>query len=348
VPTKINHVRFRDFTVFSDLNLPMAAGINVIAGENGAGKSHLLKALYSVVSADEAPKGSLTSSMESRLATKLVNVLRPESLGRLVRRRPGRGKSEIEITFTRPAERLAFSFATNSRTEVNISQRTGGTLDGVPVFLPTRELLTIYPGFVSLYDRTSLEFEETWRDTCVLLGLPLTRGPRENKAKQLLEPLEESLGGAVVEEGGRFYLRVAGGGKYEMPLVAEGMRKLAMLARLIANGTLLESGFLFWDEPEANLNPRVLRHVARTVVQLARSGVQVFVGTHSLYLMKELEILKRDAEGDFPPMNFITLMKTDSGVHAQSGEYLDELDSLAVLDESIAQSDRYLDAIVSS
>lgn len=40
----------------------------------------------------------------------------------------------------------------------------------------------------------------------------------------------------------------------EMPLVAEGLRKVAMLARLIATGTLLEQGYLFWDEPETNLN----------------------------------------------------------------------------------------------
>ena len=39
-----------------------------------------------------------------------------------------------------------------------------------PVFMPTRELLTIYPGFVSLYETTELPFEETWRDTCILLG----------------------------------------------------------------------------------------------------------------------------------------------------------------------------------
>lgn len=133
-----------------------------------------------------------------------------------------------------------------------------------------------------------------------------------------------------------------------MPLVAEGMRKLAMLSRLIANGTLLESGFLFWDEPEANLNPRVLRYVAETIAQLARSGVQVFVGTHSLYLLKELEILKRKEPHTFPPMRFVTLRKGDGGVQVNVGDYLDELDHLAVLDESIAQSDRFLDAIVSS
>ena len=286
--------------------------------------------------------------MESQVAAKLVNVLRPEQLGRLVRRRPGRGRSQVDLQLTGPRQRITFSFSTNSRSEVNLSRRLTSPLEGTPVYFPTRELLTIYPGFVSLYERTSLEFEESWRDTCVLLGLPLTRGPREERTRSLLAPLEDSLGGKVVEEGGRFYLRVAGGGRFEMPLVAEGMRKLAMLARLVANGTLFESGFLFWDEPEANLNPRVLRHVAMTIAQLARSGVQVFVGTHSLYLMKELEILKRNDPDQFPPMQFVSLAKTADGVQARSGEFLEDLTDLAILDESIAQSDRYLDAIATS
>ena len=56
--TKISRVHLQEFTVFSDLDLQIAEGINVIAGENGAGKSHLLKAIYSVVSADESSRGS--------------------------------------------------------------------------------------------------------------------------------------------------------------------------------------------------------------------------------------------------------------------------------------------------
>ena len=62
-----------------------------------------------------------------------------------------------------------------------------------PVYLPTRELLTIYPGFVSLYETTELPFEETWRDTCILLGAGLAKGARSTKIKELLEP----LGGAA-------------------------------------------------------------------------------------------------------------------------------------------------------
>jgi hypothetical protein len=45
--------------------------------------------------------------------------------------------------------------------------------------------------------------------------------------------------------------KVVGSGTMEMPLVAEGLRKLAMVARLISTGTLLDKGYLFWDKPEA-------------------------------------------------------------------------------------------------
>ena len=77
--------------------------------------------------------------------------------------------------------------------------------------------------------------------------------------------------------------------------MAEGLRKLAMIARLIATGSLIGTGSLFWDEPEANLNPKVIKNVARTILQLCQSGIQVFVASHSLFLMRELDILLRPA-----------------------------------------------------
>ena len=113
-------------------------------------------------------------------------------------------------------------------------------------------MLTIYPGFVSVYENHYLEFEETWRDTCILLGAPGVRGPKEKRrAGSSSEPLEKAMGGKVeLDKNGRFYLNTPEQGRMEMPLVAEGYRKLAMIARLIATGSLLDKGYLFWDEPE--------------------------------------------------------------------------------------------------
>jgi len=344
-------VRARNFTVFGDLDLKLSSGVNVIVGENGAGKSHLLKLLYATVSVsyqqgrvtDDLPRKGV---LQQELASKLVGVFRPESLGRLVRRRQGRGRSDVDVGFVDKGLRLAFDFASNAKSEVNLSRSPADWVREAPAFLPTRELLTIYPGFVSLYENRALEFEETWRDTCLLLGLPLTRGPRAARVKPLLEPIEQTLGGTVIDENGRFYLRVPGGGSFEMPLVAEGLRKIAMLARLISTGTLLDSGYLFWDEPESNLNPKVIKGVAESIVQLANSGVQVFLGTHSLFLLRELEIILSRPENSETRQRgqFIGLSPSDDGVVAIADQDLSGIGDIASLDESLMQSDRYVEA----
>ena len=51
----------------------------------------------------------------------------------------------------------------------------------------------------------------------------------------------------------RFYLKPGTQAKLEFNLVAEGLRKIALLWQLIKNGTLEKGSVLFWDEPEAIL-----------------------------------------------------------------------------------------------
>lgn len=72
-----------------------------------------------------------------------------------------------------------------------------------------------------------------------------------------------------------------------MPLVAEGLRKLAMLARLISTGVLLEQGYLFWDEPESNLNPKLIKILAKVILSLAEQGDSDFIASHSLFAARD-------------------------------------------------------------
>lgn len=346
----LNSISLKNYTLFSSAKLKFSPGLNVILGENGSGKSHLLKVAYSVLAvlAEEGRRpqaGKPTKAhLQGALADKLVGVMRPASLGRLARRKQGRERCEIELTLSGPRQSVAFSFATQSRSEVSINRYPRQWLDQSPVFLPPRELLTLYPNFISVYDNHYLEFEETYRDTCLLLGALALRGPRETMAKELLKPLEAALGGRVIlDKNGRFYLQGQQFGTMEMPLVAEGMRKLAMLARLIATGSLLDKGWLFWDEPETNLNPRLIKVVARVIFHLCNSGIQVFVATHSLFLLREFEILSKTPEFQPVKQRYFALAVTDDGGQAQQGDGPEDVDPLILLDEDLQQSDRYLD-----
>lgn len=344
----LKRLKIQNFTVFPEADLRFGKQLNVIVGENGAGKTHLLKLAYSALATSwqEGSKPNSTTPtktvLQTRLADKLVNVFRPESLGRLARRKQGRERCDVHLAFDDSGLNIDFGFATNSKSEVSVERLPSKWLGGAPTYLPTRELLTIYPNFVSVYQGHYLEFEETWFDTCVLLGGLLPRGPKEKRIQELLVPLEEAMQGSIeLDKNGRFYLRTASG-RMEMPLVAEGLRKLGMLARLVATGALLDQGYLFWDEPEANLNPRLIKQVARTVVDLSTCGIQIFIATHSLFLLRELEILLAEPRRRRLSVSYFGLQSAQDGVSVLQGTSLDDIGDITALEENLQQSDRYL------
>ena len=351
----LKSMHIKNFTLFADADLKFGPQLNVFVGENGSGKTHLMKLAYSVLawSATEgtAAKDSTPTkaAFQPGIAKKLVNVFKPDNLGGLARRQQGVQRCEVSIRCGDPALDIDFGFNSKSKSEVQVSKLPTAWVEARPVFFPTRELLTIYPGFVAFYDNHYLEFEETWRDTCALLAGALKKGPREELARKLLPSVEEAMGGRIeLEQTGRFYL-VSPKGRLEIPLVSEGLRKLGMLAQLIANGSLVGTGYLFWDEPEANLNPQILKRVAKTILDVSRTGIQVFIATHSLFLLRELELLLQASrlEGSDVDARFFGLHVADESVSIAQGNTASDIGAIASLDEELLQSDRFLAPSVS-
>ncbi len=343
----LKSAEFQSFTTVPNGVWQFADGLNIIIGENGLGKSHVLKALYTMLKVQSGrPEDLFKSNLEKAYAEKLVRVMRPESLGRLVKRKQGRARCEIRLVMKQGKESSEIGFASNAKSQVEVLKAPETALIRSPVYLPTRELMTLCPWFLNLYDNYHLEFEETWRDTVSLLGAPSVKGPREIRAAQLIAPLEQAMGGKVEMDApsGRFYLRVTGEGSMEMPLVAEGIRKFAMLARLINTGVLLGHGYLFWDEPETNLNPKLIRTLAQCIVHLADQGIQVFIATHSLFLLREFEILlaNRDRRERVEARYFGLHLQEQTVALTQSSD-LSDIGPVTTLDESLKQSDRFLD-----
>ena len=134
----------------------------------------------------------------------------------------------------------------------------------------------------------------------------------------------------------------------EMPLVAEGWRKLAMLLRLISTSSLLDKGCLFWEESEANLNPRLIREIARAILGICKAGVQVFVATHSLFLLRELEILLNQDEFAAVEQKYFALCQSDDGVDVSQADNIGDVDPLLLLDDDLEQSDRFVDQFMPS
>lgn len=338
-----------NFTVFERASFRFGERINVLHGVNGSGKTHVLKLAYLLqhalatkpATAGDAPPSR--SWLQRALAEELVEVFRPDALGRLATRTQGNAVCVVSAQLQNEAQPVTFSFSTRSRSEVAVEVAPSVWLDRPPIYFPTREALSIYPGFVSLYDLRALEFDRTWRDICVLLGAPLHRGVRPAPVRALLEPLERVFGGDIVlDSSGRFYVKDERG-KIEMHLVAEGLRKLAMVARLIATGALVGRGCLLWDEPEANLNPVLIKTVAQVLFALAAQGVQIFVATHSLFLMRELSLLQQAESAAPKSVRYFGLHRDGERVAVTQGDALTQSGGIAALDEDVQQAERVLD-----
>lgn len=77
---------------------------------------------------------------------------------------------------------------------------------------------------------------------------------------------------------------------FPLPVTAMGVVNLGILALLIERKVLDEDSFIFIDEPEAHLHPAWQIIMAETLFELARQGVNVVIATHSVDILKWLEI----------------------------------------------------------
>lgn len=137
--------------------------------------------------------------------------------------------------------------------------------------------------------------------------------------------LQKITTGTVVFEDDKFYLRNKG--KIEFSLVAEGIRKIALLWQLIKNGTLEKGAVLFWDEPEANINPSHVPVLVEMLLELQRNGVQIFISTHDYVFAKYFEVKRKNADN----VKYYSFYFSDSGVQVERNEYFSELKENAIL-----------------
>ncbi len=123
-----------------------------------------------------------------------------------------------------------------------------------------------------------------------LLMRPLKKGPNTNEQNNVLTEFSKIMNGSIFQKDNSFYLKVKGAGEFEMGLVSEGYRKLSTLTYLILSGSLNKNAVLFWDEPETNMNPKLIKHVTDALIKLSQMGVQIFVSTHSYFVQQSFNL----------------------------------------------------------
>lgn len=260
--------------------LDFCDGINVMIGENGVGKTTLLKLLYSALQWSEGKTYPLeyyfSTSKNRRAVLKSADNLK-ETAGFSVT--DGKHKTIRSIS-----------------SEVDSCESDGWNhLNIQSVFIPSTEMLSHSNGFLAMNQKYHMPFDGTQVDIIVNASLPETREVPA-ALEGILKKISDAIGGSVTLEEDTFYIIKSAGGKVEFSLEAEGLRKLGLLWKLIRNGLLESGSVLLWDEPEANLNPELYPLVAEILLELEKNGVQIFAATHSYNFAKYLELRREKKE----------------------------------------------------
>lgn len=325
----ITQLKLKSFAAFTELDIDFSPGINIIIGENGTGKTQLLKAILAL----SGPQAR-TENAGELLARKLCRLYHPLNgqVGEL-RRAGTRGDAMLDATFSQGQE-VTVRFngtATEAKVSVDGGQAPAAT------FIPTKEVLSLVRGLTAEQpDQCTIEriFDDGYLELAQQL---IKEGAEDLDAKVQLDPrfasivprLVNLIGGRYELHDGRFcfqagaYVEKLGKSSAaakaaqsfqdstlrfvpsKSPLLssgmtAEGFRKIGVLQRLLSNGSLNPGicGPLLWDEPESNLNPKLMKDLVHALLELARNGQQVILATHDYVLLKWFDLLMDKGEGD--------------------------------------------------
>ena len=310
----ISKIELENFSSFKKVDLDCSSQINIIVGENSCGKTQILKAAYAL-SKITAIKNSKSSQEDiKRLLTGLFKP-RSRMVGGLVNRQVG---ADCKITIE-DGYGIPFELGIQSKNASTVSLSSLQRPDVEPgVFIPTKEVLTLLPAIESgAVDANQLRalFDGTIVDLCTafIKGTAIDEKQLLNSEQRLggvLKLLCENVGGQYRYKDNDHYFIA---GKYEeykekkdeywfktepdselsTTMTAEGYRKIGMLQQLILNGGINSSAKspLFWDEPESNLNPKLMKMVVKSLLDISRNGKQVFIATHDYVLLKWFDLI---------------------------------------------------------
>lgn len=337
---KIQQLKLQDFMIFQKAEIKFSPNINIICGENSTGKTALIKLLYSCVKSQEVLKNSKSDitkeKFEDALVAKLQGVFRPDkySVGRLVYRKQGSGRAKINVRFDKNAQ-LEIGFGNRQEKHIDVIVNELPLIAASAVYIPPKEIISTTENFVSLYADYHIAFEETYYDLARLLERPLKKGPNTQEQNAVLRSFEKILNGNIIQKDKAFYLQVKGAGEFEMGLVSEGYRKLATIMYLVQSGSLSKNAILFWDEPETNMNPKMIQPMVEAIIELAKLGVQVFITTHDYFIQQCFNLAARYPEKDSSDLkfSFTSLYRSLTGVEIETASRLTDLTHNAIMEE---------------
>jgi hypothetical protein len=345
-------LHLKNFAAFSDFRWSGHGQINVVVGENDTGKSHLLKVLYAIAKTVEAQAARQQGAAEENsepdaFSSKLRWTFQPPHVEDLIKK----GAPDLRVEAKLAGKSYECSFG---KRPVKVYKNKKGlkmairdkhiaitkgfaeapAMDTTAIFLPPKEVLTIFAAIeISRGKYEIYGFDDTYYDLLKFLRIPPTQGDIDPELLTIADGLDDFVGGQITRKDltDEFMFR-RGKRTYTMSQTADGFKKIGILTNLIRNRSLTKGTILFLDEPETNLHPRAISIFTDMLFSLAQAGVQIYLATHSYFVLKKLEILAKRHQMSIP---FCSLTRSGEDIEAQFSDMRDGMPENPIIDESV-------------
>ena len=253
----IERISIENFTVFDKIEIEFCDGVNIFIGENGTGKTTLIREAY------------------NRIKTIIYHRNLPNVAGKMI-----------------------FDDGINSFQTDNITITLDIKENLQAVYIPTKDTLSM-SNITRVNDRYSRELNiEQPLIEIIKIAQNLVPDEPSELAIKIAPILEDIIDGTVFvkESDLTFWVRKRSGLEVPFSAEAEGFRKLGLLWQLLMNESITKDTILFWDEPEANLHPKLIPVLVDLLLEISREGVQIFLATHEYRLARYFDLKKENQE----------------------------------------------------
>jgi AAA15 family ATPase/GTPase len=325
----IKKIEIGNFMQLKDQTIEFGC-INIIAGVNDTGKTSLLKLLYASIKSREEAKNKKIDNFIEHFSSKLLNVFDIDKLGDLVTKTEDNLKVDL---FFEDNSSLDFSFSSKATKNIKYcSKLLNDTFEYKATFLPPKEVLTIRKLIrttVEMYDFKG--YDDTYYDLVKALDIPIAKGMLAKGFKEADKEFEKSLKGRIIQNSDEFVFQ-KGKQKFSISLTAEGVKKIGIFNQLLKNKTIDKNTVLIIDEPEVALHPTIIQKVVKILFELSQVGVQVFIATHSYFIIKAFHLLALEHEDD---ISFFNMKNKDNIVNIEKSNLKDGMPQNEIVDSSI-------------
>ena len=302
----ITRVETGNFFVFkSKFAADFSLGVNVIIGGNGTGKTTLIREMYNILKRGfhSGTPGTMSGSM----------VAKNEATGE---------------------ERLTFPLGSPMELTLDTAN--------VPysIYIPEKDILEHAKGLLPFIKDKYTSFTQVYEDILIAAQDVYTKAQSETQ-KSTGKKISDIIGGYVewVPSEGMYYTVKTDGSRIPFTHEASGFKKLGLLGLLIACGRLQPGSILFWDEPENSLNPELVPILVDILLELARSGVQIFIASHNEILASYFDVNRKDED----KVMFVSLYKEKDIIKAKTSDRFDLLTPNKLTEEPVKLYEKKLD-----